>query len=178
MASVEQRSHIKPQIGALGFVVATGAIALLISRVERDRERVAQPNNAGSRSAQSKSGEIGADRAFNEADEIADRLDMIDLTIRDLDRSESIFDGHHEFDTIEPISAEIVDKVSFIHDAFELDAQAIGDDRANLVGRNAFSHRSDGRRPWHRCPSTDSHDEPLIPPSYPTSNNAKKFAAV
>ena len=71
--------------------------------------------------------------ALDAADEIPDHMDLVHIVVRDLHAGELIFDRDHQFHAIEPIGTEIVGEVCVIRDAFDADAQMLGDDRTELA---------------------------------------------
>jgi hypothetical protein len=62
------------------------------------------------------------------ADEIADNPDVIGIVIRNLNVGKFILDQDHQFETIEPIEAEIIAEVRFISDSFGINTQILGDE--------------------------------------------------
>jgi hypothetical protein len=93
--------------------------------------------------------------ALNEADEIADDFDLIDVVIRDLQAGEFIFDHDYQFKTIEPVGPEVIDEICLVRHTFDFDAQMLGNESANVTAAKIFFH---SRGPLHRR-KFDGHDE-------------------
>ena len=99
--------------------------------------------------------------ALNIADEIADDFDLVDLVIRNFQAGELIFDRDHQFKTIKPVGPEIIEEMRFIRHTFDLDAQMLGNERANVAG---------GKVAFHSGWSLNGHDEVPDSPQHPTSD--------
>jgi hypothetical protein len=75
---------------------------------------------------------------LNVADQIADDFHLIGIIVRDFHAGELIFDQHHQFKTIEPVSPKIVTEVRFIRDMLDIDLQMLGNKRADLIAFKTF----------------------------------------
>jgi len=82
------------------------------------------------------------DPFFDEADEIADDLDLVDVGLGDLQSAESVFNHDHQFKTIEPVGPEISNEVRVIGHTFEVHVQMLGDESSDLDRIKASSLRS------------------------------------
>jgi hypothetical protein len=97
--------------------------------------------------------------AFDVADQIADDIYPVDIVIRDFHIDELILDHDHQFQTVEPIGPQIISEVCFIRYTFDVDAQMVGNESADIFGGKAFFH---GRCSSTRCQATDGHDKPPV----------------
>jgi hypothetical protein len=93
---------------------------------------------------------------LNVADEIANEFNLIGVAVHDFHVNESIFDLHQQFQTIKPVSTEIVTEVRFIRDTSDIDAKMLGNDRADLGDFEAFTS---GYR-LSEAQDIEGHDEP------------------
>jgi hypothetical protein len=106
--------------------------------------------------------------AFDQADEIADDLDLIGIVVRNLNVGKFILDQYHQFKATEPIEAEIVAKVRFICNPFGINACVLGNESAHLVGIKILLWR--GWLSWAQA--TESHNDAPCSLSTSTFNQA------
>src|SRR5690348_10693082 len=93
--------------------------------------------------------------AFDEADGVADGLDLLGGVVGNLD-AEFLFKRHYQLDGIEAVGAEIVDELGIFLHLGRLDPEMLHDDLLNAVGNIAhllsfpcsskFRHAERGRR--------------------------------
>jgi hypothetical protein len=109
----------------------------------------------------------GDGRTLNEADEIAHGLHLIDIIIRDLDASNSIFDHNRKFEAIEPVSPQIMNEMRLIGHMLAFNAEIVCNEPADNLRSEALKRScSTPRR------SRAAHkDAPLIRFA-PASNHA------
>ena len=60
------------------------------------------------------------------ADEIGDHVHLVDVIVGNFHAGELVFDRNHQFYAIEPVGPEIVGKMCLVGNAFDLDAQMLG----------------------------------------------------
>jgi hypothetical protein len=80
--------------------------------------------------------------ALNTADEIGDDFDLVNLVIPNFQIRELIFDRHHQFKTIKPVSPEIITEMRFIPHVFDRDTKMLGNELANVANRKIAFHSS------------------------------------
>jgi hypothetical protein len=80
--------------------------------------------------------------ALNTADEIGDDFDLVNLVIPNFQARELIFDRHHQFKTIKPVSPEIITEMRFIPHVFDRDTKMLGNELANVASRKIAFHSS------------------------------------
>ena len=76
------------------------------------------------------------------ADEIGDHVHLIHVIVSNFHAGELVFDRNHQFHAVEPVGPEIVGKMCLVGNAFDLDAQMLGNERADLPRRKAVPRGS------------------------------------
>jgi hypothetical protein len=72
--------------------------------------------------------------AFEDAHKIPHSVDLVYHNVSDLEAGHLVFDRDHQFETIEPIRAEIVAEPRFVRQPFKIDSEMPGDNLADLDG--------------------------------------------
>src|ERR1044072_2647425 len=74
--------------------------------------------------------------ALDEADSVADGLDLLGGIVGNLD-AEFLFERHHQFDGIQAVGTQVVDELGIFLDLRRFDAQMLHDDLLNALGNIA-----------------------------------------
>src|SRR5258707_12021655 len=74
--------------------------------------------------------------ALDEADGVADGLDLLGGVVGNLD-AEFLLERHHQLDGIEAVRAEVVDELGIFLDLGRFDAEMLNDDLLNALGNVA-----------------------------------------
>src|SRR5262249_28506720 len=92
------------------------------------------------------------------SDQIANNLYLVGIFIRDLHTGEFIFHQYHQLQTTEPVYAEIVTEVCFIHNSLGVNTQILAYKSTYFVGILTFLCQA-----WLNCAQAhESHSDLLI----------------
>jgi hypothetical protein len=95
--------------------------------------------------------------ALNTSDEIGDDFDLVNLVIPNFQARELIFDRHHQFKTIKPVSPEIITEMRFIRHVFDRDTKMLGNELANVAGGKVAFHSSWSLNDHDKVPDSLQH---------------------
>jgi hypothetical protein len=109
-------------------------------------------------------------RSFKVADEIANALNLIGVTVHDFYAGKLIFDQYQQFQTIKPVCPQIVTEVRFVRDTPDIDAETLGNERADLADFEAFPSGCS----LSKAQATEGHDEPSRFVEHPAFNQATR----